>query len=269
MQIHKKIKKCENALILTVNNDIMSMWVVMTMTIEERLMNFDDSGIIDKETLYQLIREFYPNYKDTSVRWVIYRLTRDGIISKLDSTKYIIGKKNTYQQHQMSDERHKIIHTLDQRFPNIDMVVYESTLLNEWVNHQIARKVIFIETEKYFINDVFRHIYNKFPTKTLLNPSKADLYMYDGELIVVNPLISQAPIISKKKDIKIEKLIVDLYTKDLITEFINEDEKEDIIKSIFKTYPINVKTVFAYAKRRNNLDKVKEVISNNISGVLA
>lgn len=239
------------------------------MTIEERLSSFGDNQQLDKNDLYQLIRTFYPNYKDNSIRWVIYRLVRKGIISKLDSNMYIIGKKNTYQQQETSDERQKIIQALDRAFPNLRMVVYESTLLNEWVNHQIARKVIFIEIEKYFINDVFRYIYDKFPTKTLLNPDKADLYMYDGELIIVTQLVSQAPINPKKKDIKIEKLIVDLYTKDLITEFINEDEKEDVIESIFKTYPVNIKTIYAYSKRRKNLITIKEIISNHKPGALS
>lgn len=239
------------------------------MTIEERLLSLDNNQILSRDDLYQLIRTFYPNYKDNSIRWVIYRLVREGIISKLDSTKYIIGKKNTYQQQETSDERDTIISALDQAFPNIRMVVYESTLLNEWVNHQIARKVIFIETEKYFVKDVFRYIYNTFPTKTLFNPNKEDIYMYDGELIIVTQLVSQAPINQKKKDIKIEKLIVDLYTKDLITEFINEDEKEDVIDTIFKTYPVNIKTIYAYSRRRKNLNTIKEVISNNKLGALS
>ncbi|MDD3122462.1 MAG: hypothetical protein PHC62_02980 [Candidatus Izemoplasmatales bacterium] len=239
------------------------------MTIEEKLLSSDNNKVLDRDDLYQLIRTFYPNYKDTSIRWVIYRLVKNGIISKLDQTKYIIGKTKYYHQQETGDERDKIIHALDQAFPNIRMAVFESTLLNEWVNHQIARKIIFIETEKYFINDVFRYVYNTFPIKTLLNPNNEDLYMYDGELIIVTQLISQAPINQKKKDIKIEKLIVDLYTKDLITEFINEDEKEDVIESIFKTYPVNIKTVYAYAKRRNNLNIIKEVISNYKPGVLS
>ncbi len=239
------------------------------MTIEQELLNLENNKILDRDILYKLIREVYPNYKDTSIRWVIYRLVKNGVISKLNSTQYIIGKTNIYHQQESSNERNKIVNALNKAFPNIRMVVYESTLLNEWVNHQIARKVIFVETEKYFMNDVFRFIYNKCPTKVILNPNKEDLYMYEGELIIVTQLISQAPINPKSKDIKIEKLVVDLYTKDLITEFINEDEKDDVIEAIFKTYPVNVKTVYAYAKRRNNLNTIKNVISNYKPGGLS
>ena len=243
--------------------------MVITMTIEERLLNFKDNTILDRDHLYKLIREVYPQYKDTSIRWVIYDLVKKGVISKLNPTQYRIGQSDIYQQKNASDERRKIVDYLNQAFPNIRIVVFESTLLNEWVNHQIARKVIFIEVEKYFMSDVFRMIYNRFSTKVLLNANKEDLYMYEGELIIITQLISQAPINQQTRDIKIEKLIVDLYTKDLITEFINEDEKDDVIESIFKTYPVNVKTVYAYAKRRGNIDIIKKAISSYEPGGLS
>ena len=239
------------------------------MTIEERLHSFKDNKILDKDYLYKLIKEAYPKYKDTSIRWVIYDLVKKGIITKLNPTQYMIGQSDNYRQKNASDERNRIRDFINKIFPNIRIVVFESTLLNEWVNHQIARKVIFIESDKYFMNDVFRSIYKEFNTKVMLNPNKEDLYMYDGELIIVTQLISQAPIQQKTRDIKIEKLIVDLYTKDLITEFINEDEKDDVIESIFKTYPVNVKTVYAYAKRRGNIDIIKKAISSYEPGGLS
>lgn len=238
------------------------------MTIEERILS-SKKMMLDRDYLYQLIREYYPNYVDASIRWVIYRLVSKGVISKWNANQYIIGKVNAYHQQKGSNERRKIINLLNRVFPGVRVVVYESTLLNEWVNHQIARNVIFVEAEKYFMNDVFRFLYNKFSKKVMLNPNKEDLYMYDGEIIIVTQLITQAPINPNTKDIKIEKLIVDLFTKDLITEFISEDEKEDIIQAIFKTYPINVKTVFAYAKRRNNYDTISDVISKYMPGVLS
>jgi hypothetical protein len=86
--------------------------------------------------------------------------------------------------------------------------------------------------------------------------------MYNDELVIVKPLASQAPINQKTREIKIEKLIVDLYTKDLINEFISEDEKEDVIQDIFKKYLVNQKTIFAYAKRRNNTDLLKKILSS-------
>lgn len=232
------------------------------MTIEEKLSDFKDSKIIDRDNLCKLIKEAYPKYKDTSIRWVIYDLAKKGIITKLNPTQYMIGHLDIYHQKNASDERREIDDYLNQVFPNIRFVVFESTLLNEWLNHQIARKVIFIEVEKYFINDVFRMIYNNFSTKVLVNPNREDLYMYEGELLIITQLISQAPVNQQLRDVKIEKLIVDLYTKDLINEFINEDEKEDVIESIFKTYPVNMKTVYAYAKRRGNIDIIKKVISS-------
>ncbi len=242
---------------------------MITMTVEEKILKFEDKKVLNRDVLYELIREVHPNYKDASIRWVIYGLVKKGIITKLDSYQFIIGRTTSFYQRNPSEERNKIVNILNQKFPNIRIVAYESTLLNEWVNHQIARKVIFIESEKYFVNDVFRLIYNECPNKVLLNPTKEDLYMYDGELVIVTQLVSQAPINLKSRDIKIEKLIVDLFTKDLITEFVNDDEKDEVVASIFKSYPVNDITLYAYAKRRKNLGTVKKAVSSYAHGGLS
>jgi hypothetical protein len=244
------------------DGDIMGAEVVMAMTIEEKLSNLKDHDILERDRLYEFIREVYPRYTDSSIRWVIYDLVKKGFITKLDPTRYMIGQSDTYHQKNASDERHRIVDELNQAFPDIRIVVFESTLLNEWVNHQIARKVIFIEVERYFVKDVFRMMHERYPQKVILDANKEQLYMYGGELIIITRLISQAPVDQQTRDIKIEKLLVDLYTKDLIAEFVNEDEKDDMIESIFKTYPVNVKTVYAYAKRRGNIDRIKEAISS-------
>ncbi|MFA5235887.1 MAG: DUF6577 family protein [Bacilli bacterium] len=232
------------------------------MTIEERLLLLKDKPSINRDELYQLIRQQHPNYKDASLRWVIYGLVKKGLVSKINHNQYLIGRANIFRQKNSSDQRNRIVDYLNKKYPNIRIAVYESTLLNEWVNHQIARNLIFVETEKYFMNDVFRSIYEKFAGKAILNPNKEDLNMYNDELVIVKPLASQAPINQKTREIKIEKLIVDLYTKDLINEFISEDEKEDVIQDIFKKYLVNQKTIFAYAKRRNNTDLLKKILSS-------
>jgi len=139
--------------------------------------------------------------------------------------------------------------------------MYESTCLNEWVNHQVSRAVIFIEVEKYYMMDIFRVIQEKY-MNVLFKPNQDTLYRYQGDLIVVSQLFTQAPINRQERTIKLEKLIVDFYTHDLINEFITDDEKEDVIDLMFQTYVINYKTVIAYAKRRKNEDKVISALLN-------
>ena len=234
--------------------------MVITMTIEEKLNKISDKQIIKRDNLYDMIKKFHPDYKDSSIRWVIHRLVTKGIISKINHKQFIKGVKKLYQQKFNSQDTNKIIDLINKDYPNIKIVVYESTLLNEWVNQQISRKTIFVEVEKYYMADVFRSIYDNVSNRVLLNPKTEDFYLYTNDLIVVNALVTQAPINSEKRTIKIEKLIVDLFTKDLITEFVNEDEKEEVVQSIIKSYIVNEKTLYAYAKRRSNLEKVKKTI---------
>ncbi|MGI6210728.1 MAG: DUF6577 family protein [Bacilli bacterium] len=215
--------------------------------------------IITKETLKIIIRKNKPLYKDTSIRWTIYKLVSEGVISKVDNNLYYLGKLKKYTPKNFSALRNKIKNKLEASLKDIRFIIYESTNLNEWVNHQISKNVIFVEVEKYFMMDVFRLI-QEFHNNVLFSPSVDEFYLYQGDLVVVNQLITQAPINNQTREMKLEKLIVDFYTKDLINEFINDSEKENIIYSILSTYQINRKTILAYAKRRNNYAKIKDVL---------
>lgn len=215
--------------------------------------------IITKETLKSIIKKNKPLYKDTSIRWVIYKLVSEGLITKVDNNSYYLGKLKKYEPKNFSVLRDKIKNMLEESLKDIRFVIYESANLNEWVNHQIARNVIFVEVEKFFMMDVFRLIQGLY-NNVLFYPTVDEFYLYQGDLVVVNQLITQAPINNKTREIKLEKLIVDFYTKDLINEFINNSEKENIIHSILSTYQINRKTILAYAKRRNNYDEIKNVL---------
>lgn len=228
--------------------------------LEKEIKNINET-IIKKDELKEIIKKHYPHYKDSSINWLIYRLNEKQIITKLNNREYILGFLKEYQYKEFSDISRDLIKKFKSDFADINIVVYETFMLNEWINHLISRNIVIVEVEKYFIKDIFRYIQNIY-SKTLFNPTKDDLYLYKDTMIIVNPLVTQAPINKSDKTIKIEKLIVDLFTSDSINEFISEKEKEDVIKSIIKNYVVNEKTILAYAKRRRNYDTLKYLLDD-------
>jgi hypothetical protein len=227
-------------------------------SIEKEIINLNKKKISKKE-LTIIIKRHKPLYKESSIGWVIYRLIRKNIITKLDAKTYYIGKLKIYKGSLSSELAKKVKAIINQTYPDVKFVIYESTMLNEWVNHQISRNVIFVEVEKYFMIDIFKLIQEKY-FNVLLNPTRDYFYLYDGEIIVINQLVTQAPIDRLARTITLEKLIVDFYTKDLINEFINDFEKEEVIDIMFKSYAINTNTILAYSKRRNNYDTILKVL---------
>ncbi len=239
----------------------MYLKVVISMNLLLEELKKYEKKKITSDILIGIIKTYYPHYKDTSIRWIIYELSKKNVITKISSQLYFIGKLKVYNplfSNVLSKDIKKLLET---KFSDIKFVMYESTCLNEWVNHQVSRAVIFIEVEKYYMMDIFRVIQEKY-MNVLFKPNQDTLYRYQGDLIVVSQLFTQAPINRQERTIKLEKLIVDFYTHDLINEFITDDEKEDVIDLMFQTYVINYKTVIAYAKRRKNEDKVISALLN-------
>lgn len=59
------------------------------------------------------------------------------------------------------------------------------------------------------------------------------------------------PIHKDSYDIRIEKLLVDMFANSLLQEFVSASDIEYMVDDIFSTYVVNTKTVLAYAKRES------------------
>jgi len=51
---------------------------------------------ITSDILIGIIKTYYPHYKDTSIRWIIYELSKKNVITKISSQLYFIGKLKVY-----------------------------------------------------------------------------------------------------------------------------------------------------------------------------
>jgi len=225
--------------------------VVSNMAKDINFYEFDNSKYILKEDLVRYIKDNTNYEKDSSIRWVIHELVKEGKITKLDSSYYYKGVLKEYYPKNRSDKLLKLQKIIKDKYPDMDIIIYEITILNEWLNHQISRNVIFVEVEKYFVQDIFDFIRGRLGG-VLYNPSRDDFYIYaENDVVVVTNLITRAPMNKKETDIIIEKLIVDIFSNDLISTFYSLSELETIIEGIFANYKINIKKVMTYAKRRN------------------
>ena len=54
------------------------------MSIEKELQTHKEHTGISRESLVELIKKDKPDYKDSSIRWALYRLVHDGVITKVD-----------------------------------------------------------------------------------------------------------------------------------------------------------------------------------------
>jgi len=218
--------------------------------------------IIAKKELYQWIKEEHPDYSEASYRWEIYRLVHSGIITKIDNDLFVKGSMRKYKYAYTSPLQEQLIEFFKKEYPKLDAVMYDSTILNEWLNHQLARNIVFVEADKYFTEMIFEKMRLTFPSSVLVNPKVDEFTRYiEQNSIVVQNLATQAPRNKHSYEIKLEKLIVDLFTVPILRQLFSESEMVPMLESMFKEYVVEQKTMFAYAKRRKCDQKIRQFIN--------
>ena len=226
------------------------------MSISVKLDRFDHHKFIKKEELINCIKNQTNYNKASSIRWVMHQLVKDGKITKINNNYFYHGCLNEYKPTRNSEIKHKIQRIIKEKYPSLEVVIFESTILNEWLNHQVSKNIIFVQIEKMYSDHIFELLKDEMDHSILYNPSVEDFYLYSKDnLIIVSNMVSRSPRKNNSYDIKLEKLVVDILSDDLVTEFISQSEIPSLLKEIFSQYKINPKTIMAYAKRRN-LDSI-------------
>ena len=206
------------------------------------------NDIITFDELCKLIKDEKHYNTTRACIYEINRMIEDNKVYKLSSNVYKYGSKKNFSI-KKNEINVDIINSIINNY-DIDFVVWNISILNEWLNHMINSNIVILEVEKTYIEFVFEHLKDKY--NVLINPSESEIYNYSTDnTIILKPLITKAPIDYKEKAPKIEKLIVDIFSDKIINYFFDGNERKFIYQRIFDTYAVNYKTLFAYAKRRS------------------
>lgn len=152
-----------------------------------------------------------------------------------------------------SDRARQLIDILSQAFPHISFTVFETTLMNGFLNHLVAQNTVFIQAEKESSIFLFRFLQEQGFHDLLYRPSGKDFSLYwVKNCIVVSGLISEAPILDDAPhSISLEKLLVDMYTDKLISTTFSKAEFPDVLQLALSQYQVDKAKMLRYARRRN------------------
>ena len=209
-----------------------------------------------------------PSAAESTCHAVISRLVREGKITKLGYDTYSLSYNLQKLQYapaycQSSIELAQLI---KQRFPNVTFTIFETTLMNEFLNHLIAQNTIFLQIEKGSSIYVFRYMQEQGMKNVLYNPSKRDFNLYwEKDCIVITDLISEAPLDAvNPHQILLEKMLVDMISDKLISSTFSKAELPDIICEAQNKYFLDKSKMLRYASRRNKRQLVKDYLDGNI-----
>ncbi len=217
-----------------------------------------------RNDLFKVAVSLEQQFSQTDIRNLLEKLLASDLIVRVGRNQY--QKKSEigfseYQPH-YSKKAKEIKDIISKQFPLIDFRVWELTLLNEFVNHQIAHNKIFVEVENDGTDFIYQTISEKYQNEVLLKPTSDEVYRYgkdDG--IIIQRLVSESPRgRNDKYEITLEKLIVDMFASKLMSSFLTRGDYPAAIEDMFSKYYIDQVKLFRYAKRRNKADEIRDFL---------
>ncbi len=181
----------------------------------------------------------------------INKLIRSGELVRTGKGLYCFNGKKQYDYSFENNFTYSVAKLLKKSFnDNLEYIIYESIILNEFLNHLIVEPIIIIETPKIYVDDLFWKLSDGGFKNILVNPTDDQRYKYHPQ-IIIKTMVTKAPIKLKEHKITIEKLMVDVICDNLLNQFYEGKEKSQIIKGMFDEYTVKYDSVKNYAKRRN------------------
>jgi hypothetical protein len=226
-----------------------------------------ENCLYTKDDIVNIIKKVKPSLSPSSYGWIIYQLKNNGEIKRIGKSTYIKSKKlEQYKSRALSKEAARCLASLKKAFPNSELIVFETSCLNEWLNELIAHSTIVVEMRSDLLESAFFLLSKNNESHVLLKPGKDEFSHYwSDDSVIIEPLHSRAPLEKKGNGICLEKLIVDLLSDKFLGYFFSRSELPEIYEEMFEQYAIDADRLFTYAKRRRVLSALLPLLPEGIS----
>ena len=201
---------------------------------------------------------------ESSYHWAISGMLHSGSIVKIGYNEYTIpdGCERKPYKPVYSDISSALLTQVSEKFPLVSFTVFETALMNDFLNHLIAQNTIFLQVEKEYSIFVFRYLQSLGCTDLMYKPSKADYALYWKEdCIVVTDLISEAPVReSSPHEICLEKMLVDMFCDKLIPSTYSKAEFPEVLQKAMTDWLIEKPKMLRYARRRGKEEEIRKIL---------
>ena len=187
----------------------------------------------------------------SSAKVALYRLARSGQLQNEGRGLYSFPAKHARQ--------------VRVKFPFADFCIWKPAVLTRYMQHIPAVRFLFVDVERDASESVFYFLRGLQEYKTiLLNPTEQECerYITTDELIIVRPLIKEAPVVSVHDYLvpTLEKILVDAACDHELL-FAQGAELYTIYENAFQIHDMNVRRLLRYATRRNRKDRITEILN--------
>ena len=225
---------------------------------EEVLDRIDDKKTYCHKELMDELRMLKTGLSDSTYHWAISGLVRDGALTRLGYDSYSLTSGHSKDEYVpiYSDTAEELIRIISEKHPYVQFTVFETVLMNEFLNHLIAQNTVFIQVEKESSIYVFRFLQEQGIQNVMYKPGKKEFNLYwSKDNVIVTDMISEAPIRNDKPHtIMLEKMLVDMSGDKLIAATFSKAELPDIYEQAQSQYLLDKVRMLRYARRRNRQD---------------
>jgi hypothetical protein len=191
-------------------------------------------------------------------------MLKSGNLTKVARNVYVVQseREKPIYHPAYSDLAAKLTAQISDKYPSVSFTVFETALMNDFLNHLVAQNTVFIQVDKDVSVFIFRFLQELGYEHLLYKPKKADYALYwEKDCIVVTDMISEAPLsASAPHEICLEKMLVDMYCDKLISSAYSKSEYPEVLKQAMETYHIEPAKMMRYARRRGKEHELKKIL---------
>ena len=204
-----------------------------------------------------------------TVHVLLNRLVKSGKLAKVGRGLFSLSNKiKPPYVYTPSDAESEISTDLKRKFPFVTCCVWKANAITPFMQHIPSMSFILVDVERIAMEAVFQHMQGQYPgSMILLNPTQNDCerYMNMDNIIVVRPLIAEAPLSSYQgiNTPSIEKILVDIVS-DKEFDYAGGAELYHIYNNALESVDINQRKLLRYASRRNRKEKIEQILRSNI-----
>lgn len=234
------------------------------MWTEQVLDSLSKDRTYHRDDLFELAQKEDGGLTDSAFRWGLYDLQQKRELFRIGYDEYGIDKAGVrpYYKPVYSEGAISLSEKLNAVFPTLDYVVFESVLLNEFLNHQIAQNAIYVQVQKDVSSYIFDTLQDDYNGQVIYRPNRKEFDRYwRKDCIVVLDLISQSPLSDDNPhEITLEKLLVDVVAEKSISAIYSLSEIPFIYENALRNYAIDERRIHRYAGRRGKAELIEKYL---------
>ncbi len=220
-----------------------------------------------RQQLISMLREDTPLLSDGSYQWAIGGMMNSGGIIRTGFDEYMAAAGNSLPEYLpvYTPRASELSEMVADQFPYIGFTVFETVLMNDFLNHLIAQNTIFIQVDKDASAFVFRFLREEGIGNIMYKPAKREFNLYwTADSVIVTDMVSESPItINNPHAITIEKMLVDMYCDKLIRSTYSKAEYPSVLERAIQTYKVEKPKMLRYAGRRNKAAEIKRILAES------